>query len=253
MATPKPNVGPWDKRGIYLRLSKGRKARLLEIAKDLGHEDSPHRTLSAYIEEPRGGAGKPRHENQGLSLDGLDDFEELNELLLAISTRLDGLAGAVAQMERRMTETLGQVGDSLAPLRALISGGAASSPPIESLTHWLARLQSERARPINRVALVRATWRTTKAVDGSPSEIAMEFGMCPLSIDGLPLKPGHLDLVLIDGLEATGRMVTAVQTAPTSPVILACQPNGVGQWSIAVFAQNPDESLGDQLSILAIG
>jgi hypothetical protein len=227
---------PWAKDGVYVRLSKRRKAKLMEIAKRLGC-DGPHQAIAAHIEAEAEAddRSEPRESVPG------DAFQA------EVGRRFDAAANATIAMEDRFASLIERLGDALLPLAELAQGG---EPEPGLLPAWLSAAQEERGSAVAKLALARARWVATRA--GLPGKLAMDFEMELLNVDGQAMRPAPAGRARIDAVEPSGRFAAEVHAGQGRPVILACQPEPNGRWSVGAFLTKPDGSLGERFAELAI-
>lgn len=253
MGVSKSAAEAWETRGIYVRLSKRRKARLLEIAKELGHEDSPHRALAAYIGDPLDSGASLTPIPRVSDRDGFASFDGVDELRDDMNLRLDALTGTIAALEERLMDALSRIGDSLAPFQSPISVAGPSTPKPESLAAFLASAEAERGMPIARIALVQASWASTAGEHHAANAIAMGFSLVLLSVDGNPATTRASGETRISGIDACSGLAAHVHAAPFSPLIFACRPIDDAQWSVEAFSQRSDHTLGELLGSFLVG
>ena len=242
MDQAKDDGDPWSKRGIYVRLSKRRKELLLAHAKRLGHVDSPHRTLAALVEEMSvsGSASDP---HVLASADGTD----ADRIEVGLARIESAVASMTASMEERTADLIARLGDALAPLGDLAHGNAA---PAEPLAQWLAEIEIERGKPIQKVALMRSSWRSAKVDRDGALDIELRAEL--LNVDGQPLHPPKEGLVLLAAIYGSGPFASALLTTITLPVIMACKPSGRGRWSIEAFSTMSDGTIGESIATFGI-
>lgn len=235
-APPKTTADPWAKDGIFVRLSKKRKAKLQEIAKKLGCEDNPHQAIVAHIE--------------GAADDGspaLVEAPQSGEFQVEVGRRFDEVVKTVGAMEDRVAFLIERLGDALAPLTDLAQP---PEPKAESLPAWLSRIQAERGSAITKLALARAKWIATHA--GQSGRLAMDFEMELLNIDGQPARPVPVGRVRIDGANPAWRFTSEVHASNGQRIVLTCQPTALGRWAINAFRSKPDGVLGEKFAELQI-
>lgn len=235
-APAKATPDPWAKDGIFVRLSKKRKAKLQEIAKKLGCEDNPHQAIVAHIE--------------GGDDDGSPALEEAplpGEFQVEVGRRFDEVVKTVGAMEDRVAFLIERLGDALSPLTDIAQP---PEPKPESLPAWLSRIQAERGSAITKLALARAKWIATHA--GQSGRLAMDFEMELLNIDGQPARPVPVGRVRIDGANPAWRFTSEVHASNGQRIVLTCQPTALGRWAIGAFFSNPDGALGEKFAELSI-
>jgi hypothetical protein len=226
---------PWAKDGIFVRLSKKRKAKLQEIAKRLGCDDNPHQAIVAHIE---GGADAEDAALEEPAQPGMFQVE--------VGRRFDEVVKTVGAMEDRVAFLIERLGDALSPLTDIAQP---PEPKAESLPAWLSRIQAERGAAITKLALARAKWIATHA--GQSGRLAMDFEMELLNIDGQPARPVPVGRVRIDGANPAWRFTSEVHASNGQHIVLTCQPTSLGRWNITAFYSAPDGRLGDKFATFA--
>jgi hypothetical protein len=221
---------PWNRAGVYVRLTKRRKARLREIAKELGCDDSPHQAIAARIESA--GVTAPA---LGPDLDG------------AAMDRIDGLSIAVASLEERMASMIGQLGEALSPLVEAVAPAELLPSPASA---WLANVRSSTGAAVAKLALARMAWTATQS--GPDGRLSMEFDADLVNIDGLPAKASAPVSIRLDGIDPHSRFAHEVHSKGGHRIVLACQPAASGRWTLAAFWPKPDGSLDEKFATLSI-
>ena len=227
---------PWAKDGIFVRLSKKRKAKLQEIARKLGCEDNPHQAIVAHIEAGSG--------DEGSALDGAMTAEPFQA---EVGRRFDEVVKTVGAMEDRVAFLIERLGDALSPLTEIAQP---PEPKTESLPAWLSRIQAERGSTIAKLALARAKWIATHA--GQSGRLAIDFEMELLNMDGQPARPVPVGRVRIDGANPAWRFTSEVHASNGQHIVLTCQPTALGRWTINAFFSKPDGALGEKFAELSI-
>lgn len=229
-------VDPWAKDGIFVRLSKKRKAKLQEIAKRLGCEDNPHQAIVAHIE---GGADAEDA--------ALEEPAQPGEFQVEVGRRFDEVVKTVGAMEDRVAFLIERLGNALSPLTDIAQP---PEPKAESLPAWLSRIQAERGSAITKLALARAKWIATHA--GQSGRLAMDFEMELLNVDGQPARPVPVGRVRIDGAIPAWRFTSEVHASNRQHIVLTCQPTALGRWTITAFHSKSDGALGEKFAELSI-
>lgn len=236
VAPAKASTDPWAKDGIYVRLSKKRKAKLQEIAKKLGCEDNPHQAIVAHIE---GGADDEQP--------ALDESAASGPFQADVGRRFDEVIKTVGAMEDRVAFLIERLGDALSPLTDIAQPPA---PKAESLPAWLSKIQAERGSAITKLALARVKWIGTHA--GRSGRLAMDFEMEMLNVDGQPARPVPVGRVRIDGAMPAWRFTSEVHASNGQHIVLTCQPTALGRWTINAFFSKADGALGEKFAELSI-
>ena len=236
VAPAKTTADPWAKDGIFVRLSKKRKAKLQEIAKKLGCENNPHQAIVAHIESST-------DEEQP----ALEETAAFGPFQAEVGRRFDEVVKTVGAMEDRVAFLIERLGDALSPLTDIAQP---PEPKAESLPAWLSRIQAERGSAITKLALARAKWITTHA--GHSGRLAMDFEMELLNVDGQPARPVPVGRVRIDGANPAWRFTSEVHGSNGQRIVLTCQPTALGRWTINAFFSKPDGALGEKFAELSI-
>ncbi len=226
-----PGGPAWGKRGVYVRLSKRRKARLWAIARELGETDSPHKALSEFIERGEVADADELGLEAPRSPGACGQDERLARIEAALEELRDRVCGAV---------------EALAASLAALSTQAPARAERE-LGQWISDVAAERGQTIRRAAIVRVRALALRAdADGAlVATLAAEL----VAIDGQPLSsPVPTTEATMRGLAAT----SALARPSGQPLATVWAPTGRGRWRVSAHAIGADGSGGRELETLEI-
>ena len=235
----------WKQRGVNVRMTKRRKVQLKELGRRLGVSESPHQVIATLIDhayDHKADANVAEIVDAQVDADVDANLDANGATALAIHDRFDGLERGLASMEDRMAMLLERLGDSLAPLGALVAGEEAQVP---TLGRWLAECEIETGQFIKKLALIRVRWKASDALDSASLSLRLRASL--LNVDGQALRPFPEGDIQLTGVLATSPFARAIHGSFGEALIMTCQPVGRGKWSCAAFNALPNGSLGTQI------
>lgn len=249
-----PDVAdPWSQRGIYIRLSKQRKAALLRVAASSGHSENPHQALSACIdsaaraldiEELRGEMDEQR---------SLTDFSEDAD---ALASRLDDMNASLARIEIAVDSRLDALEAALSPLVNLdgLAGAremARGRPSARAMESWLNSVRVADGGSRDSMALVEAHWAGTRP-DPCGGSVAILFDVHLMNAaDADSAIMAEVEIPDIDPAEA---MAHHIALAPFRPFIFACQKSRSDDtWIATLFPKGENGQLGESIGSRQLG
>lgn len=240
----KPSL--WESRGVYFQLNPKRKARLREIARSRGIEDSPLKALAAYIDEAQDG---PRGSPVSTEFDTAGDIDDLRSMLCS---RLDGLEQSLEQIHQMVKEGARAEGvnknvDMGQPLAEPIRENMISYGP-PSLFAWLDAPIEDGGLAVCSLALLQARWMATKADARELGKIAFELIVEALHVDGCAVDDSYEMRVLLANMDPQSPLATSIAQSLFHPIHLACKKNSSGGWHVATFQEKNAIALGQQLA-----
>lgn len=235
----------WGQRGIYVRMSKQRKAALLRFAERSGNAESPHQALSACIEHAdayarsQDGSGNDKMATGG-------EFDDGN----AIDARLDSLEASLARIERAVENGGGTFGRMSA-----MSGWFANSRDLdqfgpEAMSTWLDALaRSQTVEP--ELTLLTARWAWTAPVDRNSTALSVAYEMG--SVDVRAAKNDPSTRIQIFTLPIDSPLLGKTVLHPKQEFVVACRRASVeGSWLVSFFPKFQNGDLGEAVLSLLI-
>lgn len=235
----KPSL--WESRGVYLQLNPKRKARLREIARSRGIEDSPLKALAAYLDEAQDGT---RGSLKATEFDTAGDIEDLRSLLCG---RIDRLEQSIGQIHHLVKESASS-NPGMEPALAAPMKEDILSYEAPSLFAWLDSPMAEGGLEVYSLALLQARWIATKADAREISKVAFEFIVEALHIDGCAVDDSYEMRVVLANMDPQSPLATSIAQSPFKAIHLVCKKNSRGAWHIATFQENNAVALGEQLA-----
>lgn len=223
----------WQRDGFFIRMSKRRKANLLEIAANLGPMATPSDAIDHALS-----LAKERSSRSASSIEArLEDLvEQVDAVNMERRLDLDQQNSAI----ERQAERMAIVQDDLRQLRAASEQCIAAVP---SLSEWLSRevnaLGLDAQQPVHVAARWQCTRRLTDCMASMEFAVDMQIhdprrAMSRANTIRLPVVDMDSDLHLADKRQ---------------PFWFACAklPNG---WSIEVMRQEPTGAIGEPIQEL---
>lgn len=235
----KPNL--WESRGVYLQLNPKRKARLREIARSRGVEESPLKALAAYLDEAQDG---PRGSLTAMEFDTASDIDDLRSLLCG---RIDRLEQSIGQIHYLVKESASR-NPGIEPALAAPTKEDILSYEAPSLLTWLDSPMAEGGLEVYSLALLQACWIATRADGSALGKIALELCVEALHVDGCAVDDGAEMRVVLENMDPQCALAAGIAQAPFDPITLVCKKSAQGGWHIATFRRNNATGLGEQLA-----
>ncbi|WP_139174405.1 hypothetical protein [Janthinobacterium lividum] len=237
----KPSL--WESRGVYLQLNPKRKARLREIARSRGIEESPLKALAAYLDEAQDGA---RGSLKATEFDTAGDIDDLRSLLCG---RIDRLEQSIGQIHHLvMVKENASSNPGMQPALAAPTKEDILSYETPSLLAWLDSPMAEGGLEVYSLALLQACWIATRADRSALGKIALELCVEALHVDGCAVDDGAEMRVVLENMDPQCALAAGIAQAPFDPITLVCKKSAQGGWHIATFRRNNATGLGEQLA-----
>lgn len=236
----KPSL--WESRGVYFQLNPKRKARLREIARSRGIEDSPLKALAAYIDEAQDGPrGSPTME-----FDTASDIDDLRSLLCG---RIDSLEQSIGQIHHLVkVKESASSNPGMQPAMAAPTKEDSLSYETPSLLALLDSPMAEGGLEVYSLALLQACWIATRADGSALGKIALELCVEALHVDGCAVDDGAEMRVVLENMDPQCALAAGIAQAPFDAITLVCKKSAQGGWHIATFRRNNATGLGEQLA-----
>lgn len=235
----KPSL--WESRGVYLQLNPKRKARLREIARSRGVEESPLKALAAYLDEAHDG---PSGSLRATEFDTAGDIDDLRSLLCG---RIDRLEQSIGKIHYLVKESANS-NPGIEPALAAPTKEDILSYEAPSLLAWLDSPMAEGGLEVYSLALLQACWIATRADGSALGKIALELSVEPLHVDGCAVDDGAEMRVVLENMAPQCALAAGIAQAPFDPITLVCKKSAQGGWHIATFQRNNATGLGEQLA-----
>lgn len=239
---------PWNQRGVYIRLSKLRKAALRRFAEQSGHMDTPHQALAACIEQAVAfHSRQPSAQSDDCHAQPaeFDAMELVNDRLDAMQEALAGIQRAIYAVETSLAH---KTPLSLETETAITLSDEKIST--DGLTEWLNSRDISADEP-EKIILLRSRC------------IGFEFGPPADGIATLRLQVETVDVEDEAGrrfhcmqslrLPLNSPLANAVIADPGNGFIMACQAMPLGGcWAVSYFRDSKDTQIGDLVDTIAI-
>lgn len=151
---PKAQTDPWNQRGIYIRLSKHRKAALLHFAKSTENTDSPHQALAASIEYAATSTRSNDSRDQACAVNTRDDFDE-DSFFIRLRHHQESLAQISQRLESRLEALNSNLQLATIQIGPLTSEHQNIAMPLAA---WLNSQEATTLGNVENMVLVRANW-----------------------------------------------------------------------------------------------
>lgn len=233
-------TGTWQRDGFFIRMSKRRKANLMDIANLLGPMATPSDAIDYALS-----LAKERSSRSASSIEErlLDLFEQVDVINMERRVDLDRQNMDI----EKLTSTINGQAELLAmfhdDLRRLLCDAQQATQAIPSLSEWLSREVGDLGLDIQHPLHLSARWQTTRRL--SDRMASMEFTVetqihrehratCQAKIVRLPVVDMDSDLQHADKCQ---------------PFWFSCAKQPVG-WSIEIMRQEPTGAIGEPIQKL---
>lgn len=229
----------WQRDGFFIRMSKRRKANLMEIAAMLGPMATPSDAIDHALS-----LAKERSSRSSSSIEARlqDLFEQVDELNMERRLDLDQQNSAID----KLISTVDQQAERIATIQNDLRQLHASNPctaPIPSLSEWLSREVDDLGLDARQPVIVAARWQCTHRL--SDRMASMEF-----SVETQAHRARHakcqtstIRLPVVD-LDSSIQVADKCQAFWFS---CAKQPSG---WSIEILRKEPTGAIGELIQEL---
>ncbi|MGF6642444.1 hypothetical protein P3T17_000563 [Paraburkholderia sp. GAS82] len=248
MGTTTNTGSAWSREIVGLRLSKRRKADLMEIAETLPDGATPvdaieRAILAAKAEIADQGLADERRASRNASriAQMADDVARLENKIALISADIESssreILGRIQSLRQLISDAAGLPGDDDAPL------GRSASDALP-LRDWLASETRKRGLAIAQSVALWATWRAKIRV--SPGLVSLDFECEISTVDGA--RPSNLvaaspaPLARLDVVDSRSPLARADELPG---IWFWCEPNVGGAWRVRVFAAKQGGGLGE--------
>lgn len=235
----------WNQRGIYVRMSKRRKAALRRFAELSGNTETPHQALSACIEYADACARNPGHSSVGKTVPPWSEFDDAEPLV----SKLDFLEASLSRIERslgtggRVCEKMLATAASMGNARELDEFGP------DVMAAWLNALAKYQAEE-SELTLLSARWAWTAADrDSTALSVAFEMGI----VDEAREQNSQPRRIQILTLPSDSPLLASIVINPKLEFVVACAGTSAGgQWLASFFPRRSNGELDEAVASIQV-
>ena len=233
---PKAQTDPWNQRGIYIRLSKHRKAALLHFAKSTENTDSPHQALAASIEYAATSTRSNDSRDQACAVNTRDDFDE-DSFFIRLRHHQESLAQISQRLESRLEALNSNLQLATIQIGPLTSEHQNSATPIAA---WLNSQGATTLRNVENMVLVRANWVGAFPGDNSGCVVVI-FDVKLLNARATCPPSARVQIL---AKNENGSLLARIAPSPLQNYVIACKKSECdAAWLATFFPQGADGKL----------